>query len=155
MDMYKTKIILLIALVVCGCRTKKLVSKTEIKKSDTLIVKTEVIKAPVLNQSLTIKEICDSVTGEVVRFKKVFVVDGDSIEILTNENNELSIKIAQLEKTLKKKDSIARISDSKETSDVHETIYRKDWRWIIGTFILGSVFGFFKPWKHLSFLRLP
>src|SRR5690606_24241705 len=56
-------ILILTALILLSsCRAKK-IEKTEIKRSDTLIVKKEVIKAPVLSQTLTFLEICDTITG--------------------------------------------------------------------------------------------
>src|SRR5690606_2650359 len=103
-----------------SCRAKK-VERTEVRRSDTLIVKKEVIKAPVLNHSLTIHEICDSITGEVVRFEKVFVVDGDSIELLTTANNTLKLQIKARERTLSERDSeVSRIRE--ELAEAKETV---------------------------------
>ena len=145
----KKYVLILAILVLSSCRSKKEVLKTEVKTSDTLFVKSETIKAPVLNQSLTIQQICDSVTGEVVRFKKVFVVDGDSIQVLTDVNNSLQIKINQRERTLSEKDSIIRSLKS-ELSSISETvIYKKDWYWIFGALALGVAIGFFRPWRFI------
>ncbi|RDY57732.1 hypothetical protein [Flagellimonas nanhaiensis] len=144
MKKYWTYILIFLLL---GCKTKKQVLRTEIRTSDTLIVKSEMIKAPVLNQALTIEQICDTVTGEVVRFKKVFVVDGDSIEILTNDNNQLQVKISQLEKLVKQKDSIASVKESENTMVSENTIYKKDWRWIFSALAIGFSIGIIKPWR--------
>lgn len=146
----KTLIPALCILLLVSCRTKKEVLKTEVKQSDTLIVKSEVIKAPVLNQSLTIHEICDSITGEVVRFEKIFVVDGDSINILTDANNSLHIRINQRERDLSTKDSIIRVLRSQLKSVSETVIYKKDWKWIIGAAAIFFAIGFFRPWRFLK-----
>lgn len=140
---------LLLIVLLTGCRTKKEVIKTEVRTSDSLFVKTETIKAPVLNQSLTIEQICDTITGEVVRFKKVFVVDGDSIQILTDVNNSLQIKISQRERTISEKDSIIQKLRSDITSISETVIYKKNWNWIFGAFTFGLVIGVLRPWKYL------
>ena len=131
-----------------GCRAKK-VERTEVQRSDTLIVKKEVIKGPVLNHSLTIHEICDSITGEVVRFEKVFVVDGDSIQLLTTANNTLKLEIRARERTISEKDSeISRIKE--EASSTSEVVrYRIDWSWTLGALVVGLVIGLTKPWRYL------
>lgn len=145
----KTKIVIFLMLILFGCRTKKEVLKTEVKTSDTLYVKTETIKAPVLNQSLIIEQICDTITGEVVRFKKVFVIDGDSIQVLTDVNNSLQIKINQRERTLSQKDSIIQ-KLRKELSEVSEkVVYKKDWNAILWFSIVAFAIGAIRPWRFI------
>lgn len=140
----------LLIILLFGCRTKREVLKTEVRTSDSLFVKTETIKAPVLNQSLTIEQICDTITGEVVRFKKVFVVDGDSIQILTDVNNSLQIKISQRERTISEKDSIIQKLRSDITSISETVIYKKNWNWIFGALVLGFAIGLIRPWRYLA-----
>jgi uncharacterized protein YcfL len=155
----KNTIYIIAILLLVGCRAKKETLKTEIKQSDTLIVKSEVIKAPVLNQSLLIEQICDTITGEVVRFKKVFVVNGDSIQILTNEKNELSIKISQRERELEKKDSIVQKLKEQLSQVSEKVIIKKHWPSIFWSFGIGVALGImlmiFKPWKPIfsSFIK--
>lgn len=129
-----------------GCRAKKDI-RTEVRQSDTLIVKREVIKAPVLNQALTIHEICDTITGEVVRFEKVFVVDGDSIRLVTDANNALKLEIKARERVLKEKDStIDRLR--KTSKEVSETIrYRTDWQTLLISIVLAFLVGLIRPWR--------
>lgn len=138
----------LAVVLLSSCRAKK-VERTEVRHSDTLIVKKEVIKAPVLNHSLTIHEICDSITGEVVRFEKVFVVDGDSIQLLTDANNTLKLQIKARERTLSERDSeVSRVrKELREASDVVR--YRIDWSWTLGALVVGLVIGLAKPWRYL------
>lgn len=143
----KNFLLIILSILAFGCRSKKEVLKTEVRTSDTLFIKSEVIKAPVLNQSLTIEQICDTVTGEVVRFKKVFVVDGDSIEILTNNNNELSFRINYLERILKEKDSLAKSIESKALSESYKVIHKKDYNWIFAAFLIGLTIGWIRPWR--------
>lgn len=145
----KNYLILILIVLLTGCRAKKELLKTEVRQSDSLFVKSEVIKAPVLNQSLTIEQICDTITGEVVRFKKIFVVDGDSIQVLTDVNNSLQIKINQRERTLSEKDSIIRSLKSELSSISERVIYKKDWYWIFGALFVGMAVGLFKPWRFI------
>lgn len=144
----RTASLILLLLLIGGCRAKK-VERTEVKRSDSLIVKREVIKAPVLNHSLTIHEICDTITGEVVRFEKVFVVDGDSIQLLTTANNTLKLQIKARERIISEKDSIISVKEEKAVS-VSETVrYRIDWSWTLGALVVGLVIGLTKPWRYL------
>src|SRR5690606_12211023 len=109
-----------------SCRAKK-IEKTEIKRSDTLIVKKEVIKAPVLSQTLTLLEICDTITGLPRSVEYIHVVDGDSIKLLTTANNTLKLQIKARERTLSEKDSeVSRVRE--ELSQASEKVrYRIDW----------------------------
>lgn len=131
-----------------SCKSKQ-VHRTKVRQSDTLIVKKEVIKAPILNHSLTIHEICDSITGEVVRFEKIFVVDGDSIQLLTDANNTLKLQIKARERTLSEKNSeVSRVR--KELLEASRVVrYRIDWSWTLGAFVVGFVVGLTKPWRYL------
>lgn len=132
-------IILFVLGVISGCKSKQPMTKIETKKIDSVYIKTEVIKSPILTDILTIQEICDTVTGEVVRFKKVFVINGDSIEVLTNEKNELNIKVSQLSKELKRLDSVSKTKESIEKTDKLEIKYKTPkyiW-YIIGVLVVG------------------
>ena len=135
------KILLIILLVVSisGCKSKQPMTKIESKKVDSIYIKTETVRSPVLTDILTIQEICDTVKGEVVRFKKVFVINGDSIEILTNEKNELNIKVSQLSKELKRLDSVSKTKEVIEKTDKLEIKYKTPkyiW-YIIGVLVVG------------------
>lgn len=145
---------MILFLLIASCKPTKNATSLTIEKSDTLIVKSEIIKAPVLSESLVIHNICDTITNTVVRFEKVFTINGDSIKILTNKNNELSIEIDQREKELSKRDSIIRSksSDSKYTSI--KKIYRKDPYWIAAAFLLGYIFCKFKLGRVI-FRKIP
>lgn len=136
-------------LVTSGCRTKKEILKTEVRTSDSLFIKTETIKAPVLNQSLVIEQICDTITGEVVRFKKIFVVDGDSIQVLTDVNNSLQIKINQRERTISKKDQMIRSLQEQMSMISEQVVFKKDWKWILAAFIFGMALGVIRPWRFV------
>lgn len=135
------KILLWILLVVSisGCKSKQPMTKIESKKVDSIYIKTEAVRSPLLTDILTIQEICDTVTGEVIRFKKVFVINGDSIEVLTNEKNELNIKVSQLSKELKRLDSVSKTKEVIEKTDNLEIKYKTPkyiW-YIIGVLVVG------------------
>lgn len=141
-------ILLLCVVLLASCRAKK-IERTEIRQSDTLIVKRETIRAPNLNHTLTVHDICDSITGEVVKFRDVFVIDGDSIEILTNENNQLIRRIKAHERIISEKDSIISVREE-SVVNVSETVrYRIDWKWTLGALVLGLGIGLIKPWKYI------
>lgn len=141
--------LLVASILLASCRAKK-IERTEVRQSDTLIVKKEQIKAPNLNHTLTVHDICDSITGEVVKFRDVFVIDGDSIEILTNENNQLIRRIKAHERIISEKDSIISLKEEKAVS-VSETVrYRIDWKWTLGALVLGLAVGLIKPWRFIK-----
>lgn len=135
-------IILFVLVLISGCKSKQPITKIETKKVDSVYIKIEAIKSPVLTDILTIQEICDTVTGEVIRFKKVFVINGDSIEVLTNEKNELNIKVSQLSKELKRLDSISKSKSVSEKSDKLRIEYKtpKIWYYISGVLLFGWIF---------------
>jgi len=101
---------LTILLVSCGKKTYKL----EVKQSDSLFIKTEQIKAPLLNDVMIVPEICkDSVATE---FKRIYVRDTDTI-IVEVKDNQLTFDIRQKERI---------ISELKETiSKQHKEISEK------------------------------
>jgi len=146
----RTAAILFIALLLLlgSCRAKK-VERTEVRQSDTLIVKKEVIKAPVLSQTLTFLEICDTITGLPRSVEYVHVVDGDSIKLLTTANNTLKLQIKARERTLSEKDSeVSRVRE--KLANVKETVrYRIDWTWFFGGIVGGFVIGLTKPWRYI------
>lgn len=138
---------LILILLLTGCRAKKELLKTEVRQSDSLFVKSEVIKAPVLSESLIIENICDSITGEVIRFKKVFVVNGDSITLLTDKNNALRLNINNMERTLSEKDVLIQ-KLKEELSQVKETvIYKKHLPSILIALLIGFAIGLVRPWR--------
>ena len=96
-------------LAAIGCGSSRKSVKTEVQKSDTLIVKTETIKAPLLNDVFTLKEICkDSVLTE---FKRVYVRDTDTVTIETVDGS-LVVKVNQQEREIsKKEETISRQSE--------------------------------------------
>lgn len=144
----RTASLILLLLLIGGCRAKK-VERTEIQRSDTLIVKKEVIKAPVLSQTLTFSEICDTITGLPRSVEYVHVVDGDSIQILTTANNTLKLQIKARERTISEKDSeVSRVRE--KLAQVSEVVrYRIDWSWTLGALVVGLVIGLTKPWRYI------
>lgn len=151
---YFEKIIVVSVLVVItSCKTRKIESRSKTIQSDTLILKTEVTKAPAITEVLRIKELCDTVTGRVVRFEKVFVQNGDSLRVLTNEKNELEVFFKQREKTI---DSLySEISRYKQLIESHhrEEVTKSNFWLRLRDFVLGAAFGvlvmIFRPWRFI------
>lgn len=144
----RTASLILLLLLIGGCKSKQ-VHRTEVNRSDTLIVKKEVIKAPVLSQTLTFLEICDTITGLPRSVEYIHVVDGDSIKLLTTANNTLKLQIKARERTISEKDSeVSRVRE--ELANVKETVrYPIDWTWFFGGIVGGFVIGLTKPWRYL------
>ena len=139
---FKLAIAYLLLIFFASCKTKQSVSeKVFVKESDSLILRTTVLEQPPTLATLTINEVCDSVTSKPKDFKQVFVVSGDTLE-LSIKNNELILNVnrlkRQLEKTkeeLSKKDSeLVSISDKKI---VHNVIPFKYWVWLILAILYG------------------
>ncbi len=141
----------LVLALLSSCRSKKTVlDKIETVKSDTLIVKSETVVRPPILSSLTINEICDTLTGKPKVFKQVFVIDGDTLE-LSLKNNELTLYNNQLKKTISKKDSVYEALKS-EVKQLRESVTIK-YRiplWAILT-IIGL--GAYSLWTLYSWVR--
>lgn len=77
----------------CGRKTYHL----EVKQSDSLFVRTEQIKAPLLNDVMIVPEICkDSIATE---FKRIYVRDTDTI-IVEVKDNQLTLDVRQKERII-------------------------------------------------------
>ena len=102
---------LTVLLASCG---RKTYHTLEVKQSDSLFVKTEQIKAPLLNDVMIVPEICkDSIATE---FKRIYVRDTDTI-IVEIKDNQLVFDVRQKERI---------ISELKETiSKQHKEISEK------------------------------
>ena len=108
--------IVVILAVSCGSKKKSTYVKTE--KSDTLVLKTEVIKAPVINDVVTLKDICKDST--VTEFEKVFIRDTDTVKV-TLFDNSLRLQVSQAERVITEKDSVLRIQ-SEKLKELRETV---------------------------------
>lgn len=142
---------LLILFFLTSCTTKKEVVYRDVAKTDTLRIKELVkVQAPVKDR-IVISDLCDSLKNRPVKMRRIFVQNGDSLRIITNELNELIIESVQKEKELQRLDSIVSISQKVDVERKHVTFYRKDWTWIFAAFGLGFVLGLIRPWRF--FLR--
>ena len=148
------KIIFLTALltVLYGCGAKKTYEKTvETKLIDSTIRIKETLRTPPILSTLVIDEICDTTTQRPKKFNQSFVFNGDTLK-LSLQNNQLRFEIEQLQKEIKRKDSIA-VNNKQETVVKESTEivrYRLDWRWILGALAVGFGIGFLRPWKYIK-----
>ena len=111
----------LIIISAVGCGSSRKSVKVDSKKSDTLIVKTETIKAPVINDVMTIKEICkDSVLKE---FERVFIRETDTVTIQTVDGS-LSVRINQQSRILSERESTIQ-SQREKIERLEETVKTK------------------------------
>jgi len=137
MNRFKVIALYLLVIFIMGCAAKKNVYRNiSTKVTDTLILKTEVIKAPLLNSTLVIKELCDSITSKPKPFQQTFVVGKDTVFVKV-DNNQLTFKVEQLEKEILRRDSV-KLTSSKEVIDVtkKETIR---YRWARITWVFLSI----------------
>jgi len=94
------------------------VDKVESKKSDTLVQKTEVIRAPLLSDVMTIQEVCED--SVLTKFERVFIRDTDTVTISTVDGS-LNVKISQQERILSEKESTIQ-SQSETIKELKETV---------------------------------
>lgn len=121
-----TFFIVLAVLLFSGCRAKKeTVSITKV--TDTLILKTEVIRRPPLLTTLTINEVCDTITGKAKEFRQTVVVGTDTLD-LWMRNNELTVKNKKLEEITKNMESY-----KSNTSSITEIKKEKVYVWSTAT----------------------
>lgn len=107
MKQIKVVLIYLVLLLAVGvgsvsCKAKKNFVVSERKVLDSVVVKVETVKAPLVTDVMTIPELCpDSV--KAVEFRRVFVRDTDTI-IVEVRNDSLEVRIKQAEKLLSEKE---------------------------------------------------
>lgn len=146
-------VIMMYILLIASCRAKKEAFTSETKVIDSIIIKSEVIKAPVLNDLLVIEQLCDSTTDKPVQFRKIYVIDGDSIEVLTNEKNQLVFKLNQKDKVISNKDSTIRKLETELRESSEKVIVKRDLKSNVIWFVIGMItcaaLWIFKPWKPL------
>lgn len=90
----KSLITLLAIILLSSCAAKKETSSvTTLKKSDTLIVKHEKIVQPEGSYSLTLHEICDTITQRAKPVTQYITRGNDSIGLVIDENNTLKLTV--------------------------------------------------------------
>ena len=124
--------IVVILAVSCGSKKKSTYVKTE--KSDTLVLKTEVIKAPVIHDTFTLKEICKDST--VTEFEKIFIRDTDTVKV-TLFDNSLRLQVSQAERVITEKDSVLKIQ-SEKLEELRETVKSK-WNLKVVLVLVGVI----------------
>lgn len=95
-------------LLLTSCASKKSFKSVDVLKRDSIVVKIEQVKSPLLQDIMIVPEICkDSVATE---FKKIYIRDTDTI-IVEVKNNELVLDVRQKERVI---------------SELRERIHKKD-----------------------------
>lgn len=143
------KKLLLFTLILTGCKARKVENYVAEKKSDSLYLKIETVTAPALADVLTINDVCDTVTNTVTKFKRVLVVDNDSLEILTSENNELKVRLIRQEAEVLRLEQKHRDKSSTAVAVAKELRYRVDWRLVVVALFGGGFLGYFKVWRYI------
>ena len=108
---------LIVLLASCG---RKTYHSIESKVTDSVIVKIEQIKAPLLSETLIVPEICkDSIATE---FKKIYIRDTDTI-IVEIKNNQLTFDIRQKERIISQlKETVLKQKEELKEKKVKEVI---------------------------------
>lgn len=97
-----------------GCKSTKL-EKLEVRTDSTVRVHTETVRPPILDK-LTVYDVCDTVTGKPIQFKKEFAVNSDTI-IIEVVDNDLLMSLKFAEEIISKQDSLIK---------ARETILKQD-----------------------------
>jgi len=108
---------LIVLLASCG---RKTYHSIESKVTDSVIVKIEQIKAPLLSETLIVPEICkDSIATE---FKKIYIRDTDTI-IVEIKDNQLTFDIRQKERIISQlKETVLKQKEELKEKKVKEVI---------------------------------
>jgi hypothetical protein len=108
---------LIVLLASCG---RKTYHSIESKVTDSVIVKIEQIKAPLLSETLIVPEICkDSISTE---FKKIYIRDTDTI-IVEIKDNQLTFDIRQKERIISQlKETVLKQKEELKEKKVKEVI---------------------------------
>jgi len=108
---------LIVLLASCG---RKTYHSIESKVTDSVIVKIEQVKAPLLSETLIVPEICkDSIATE---FKKIYIRDTDTI-IVEIKNNQLTFDIRQKERIISQlKETVLKQKEELKEKKVKEVI---------------------------------
>lgn len=108
---------LIVLLASCG---RKTYHSIESKVTDSVIVKIEQIKAPLLSETLIVPEICkDSIPTE---FKKIYIRDTDTI-IVEIKDNQLTFDIRQKERIISQlKETVLKQKEELKEKKVKEVI---------------------------------
>ena len=136
MSRFKTVILYVFIVLIVGCNAKKKYINTESKVIDSVIVKTETIKAPLLTDVMYLPEICkDSIAKE---FKRIIVRDTDTIEVEVKDNG-LLVSVRQQEKTISELEQKLSIRESEIEQLKKTTKYKIHWGLVLGSFLAGGV----------------
>ena len=108
---------LIVLLASCG---RKTYHSIESKVTDSVIVKIEQVKAPLLSETLIVPEICkDSIATD---FKKIYIRDTDTI-IVEIKNNQLTFDIRQKERIISQlKETVLKQKEELKEKKVKEVI---------------------------------
>lgn len=130
-------ILLLILLV--GCASKReTTSVTELKKSDTLIIKEEKVIQPKGSYSLFLHEICDSITGKPKVVTQYITRGNDSIRLAIDANNTLKLTIDNREAVISDlRSEIERLNTELIKKETTEIVRYKVSRWAWITLLIS------------------
>ena len=114
------RVILLTLTVLLASCGRKTYHSIESKVTDSVIVKIEQVKAPLLSETLIVPEICkDSIATD---FKKIYIRDTDTI-IVEIKNNQLTFDIRQKERIISQlKETVLKQKEELKEKKVKEVI---------------------------------
>ena len=142
--LFSLALVLLMAYCANGCKAKQPLIETEVIKIDSLkIDKKEIIFAPVAS-SLTINELCDTITGKARPFKSEVVRGKDTIDLEVKNNSlYLSIDLDSLINSEISKEKSTWESNNKREVIPEKYIPKLIWYILIGLFVVVIVFIMF------------
>lgn len=138
--------LIILALLVFGCKTRRVETKVVEKTKDSVVYRVETVKAPIITDVISIPEICkDSVATQ---FERVFVRDTDTITISVRDNS-LVATLRQTEKVLSEREQQLQLREAEVRELRNTTKYRTHWGLVLGFALAGFVIGFIRPWRLL------
>ena len=131
-----------------GCGAKKKVSETISKEKDSVLTKVEVIQRPPILTEMVISSLCDSIENKPVQFKKIFVIDKDTLFVNTVDN-QLLFRYQVSQSVISKLKEDVKYLESIKSSNVEVVKYRIPlWVWLVMLGELLVILVLLKVWRY-------
>ena len=155
---------LAIALGTASCAAKKNYVVSERKVLDSVIVRVETVKAPLLTQSVIIEQVCDSseVVGDDGKVYKAppkfrdfsYQIQIDSLEAEVRfRKNNFSLYIDQVARVIRQKDSIISLREKELAHFEQKVDVRTNWKLVwwaaVAGFVIGALLMWLRPWEGI------
>lgn len=150
--------IFILLLSSCATTKKNTIHNKSEKKADSVYHSTKIIERPPILSSLTINDICDSITNKPIQFKKEIIIINDTILIET-VNDDLQISVNLASGIISKQDSIIKVRNSeiielKELHTLKTKVPFKHWLYLLLSIALNIFLIYLLIKSKFSFKNL-